>query len=106
MYIITGGAGFIGSALVWELNNRGIEDIIIADHLGTGEKWKNLMRVVDEPLVSTDIVGERIPSIIDAKMVKVIDKKLVKFLAWYDNEEGYTYSLVVHVIKAGLKTLN
>jgi ADP-L-glycero-D-manno-heptose 6-epimerase len=49
MYIITGGAGFIGSALVWELNNRGIEDIIIADHLGTGEKWKNLV-----PLKYTD----------------------------------------------------
>ena len=29
--IVTGGAGFIGSATVWELNNRGIEDIIIVD---------------------------------------------------------------------------
>jgi ADP-L-glycero-D-manno-heptose 6-epimerase len=39
---VTGGAGFIGSAIVWELNNRGIKDIIISDHLGESEKWKNL----------------------------------------------------------------
>ncbi len=42
MYIVTGGAGFIGSAFVWELNRRGIEDILIVDNLGFEEKWKNL----------------------------------------------------------------
>ncbi|MBN2858341.1 MAG: ADP-glyceromanno-heptose 6-epimerase [Candidatus Delongbacteria bacterium] len=42
MILVTGGAGFIGSAVVWELNNRGISDIIISDHLGESEKWKNL----------------------------------------------------------------
>lgn len=41
MIIVTGGAGFIGSALVWDLNQRGIDDILIVDHLGTSEKWKN-----------------------------------------------------------------
>ena len=43
MIIVTGGAGFIGSAIVHELNRRGREDIIIVDHLGTTEKWKNLV---------------------------------------------------------------
>ncbi len=43
MIIVTGGAGFIGSALVRELNNRGITDIIIVDELGNDEKWKNLV---------------------------------------------------------------
>lgn len=42
MYIVTGGAGFIGSAFVWKLNTLGINDIIIVDHLGNSEKWKNL----------------------------------------------------------------
>ncbi len=42
MIIVTGGAGFIGSALVYALNQRGIDDIIIVDTLRYGEKWKNL----------------------------------------------------------------
>ena len=44
MIIITGGAGFIGSAMLWELNGKGEEDIIVVDDLGstTTEKWRNL----------------------------------------------------------------
>jgi len=40
--LVTGGAGFIGSALVWELNRRGCENIVVCDILGTTEKWRNL----------------------------------------------------------------
>ncbi|MCZ6703615.1 MAG: ADP-glyceromanno-heptose 6-epimerase [Ignavibacteria bacterium] len=43
MIIVTGGAGFIGSAAVWELNRRGEKDIIIVDELGKDDKWKNLV---------------------------------------------------------------
>ena len=42
MWIVTGGAGLIGSAVVWQWNKNGITDILIVDHLGTSEKWKNL----------------------------------------------------------------
>ncbi|MFH0977266.1 MAG: ADP-glyceromanno-heptose 6-epimerase [Spirochaetota bacterium] len=42
MIIVTGGAGFIGSAFVWKLNKEGIDDILIVDELGKTEKWKNL----------------------------------------------------------------
>jgi ADP-L-glycero-D-manno-heptose 6-epimerase len=42
MYIITGGAGFIGSAVAWRLNQEGVDDILIVDNLGTTDKWKNL----------------------------------------------------------------
>ena len=41
--LVTGGAGFIGSALVWALNQRGHSDIVITDILGSDEKWKNLV---------------------------------------------------------------
>jgi ADP-L-glycero-D-manno-heptose 6-epimerase len=41
--LVTGGAGFIGSALVWALNQRGHTDIVITDFLGSDEKWKNLV---------------------------------------------------------------
>ena len=40
--LVTGGAGFIGSALVWALNRRGCERIVVCDRLGTDEKWRNL----------------------------------------------------------------
>ncbi len=49
MIVVTGGAGFIGSAIVWQLNQRGEENIIIVDALAESEKWKNLvpLRYID-----------------------------------------------------------
>jgi ADP-L-glycero-D-manno-heptose 6-epimerase len=43
MIIVTGGAGFIGSAFIWKLNNEGIDDILVVDELGESDKWKNLV---------------------------------------------------------------
>ncbi|RJP62797.1 MAG: ADP-glyceromanno-heptose 6-epimerase [Ignavibacteriales bacterium] len=43
MIVVTGGAGFIGSAIVWRLNQLGKDDILIVDELGEDEKWKNLV---------------------------------------------------------------
>ncbi|HQH26216.1 MAG TPA: NAD-dependent epimerase/dehydratase family protein, partial [Oligoflexia bacterium] len=42
MYLVTGGAGFIGSAFLAELNARGVTDIVVVDQLDSSEKWKNL----------------------------------------------------------------
>jgi ADP-L-glycero-D-manno-heptose 6-epimerase len=41
--LVTGGAGFIGSAMVWALNERGFDNILISDRLDTSEKWRNLV---------------------------------------------------------------
>jgi ADP-L-glycero-D-manno-heptose 6-epimerase len=49
--LVTGGAGFIGSRLIHELNNRGIDDIVVADFLGQDERWRNI-----EPLAFADYV--------------------------------------------------
>jgi ADP-L-glycero-D-manno-heptose 6-epimerase len=43
MFIITGGAGFIGSAFAWKLNQESIDEIVIVDSLGESEKWQNLV---------------------------------------------------------------
>jgi ADP-L-glycero-D-manno-heptose 6-epimerase len=40
--LVTGGAGFIGSALVWALNQRGCDNLVVCDILGKDEKWRNL----------------------------------------------------------------
>lgn len=43
MIVVTGGSGFIGSALIWRLNQLGKTDIIVVDHFGENEKYKNLI---------------------------------------------------------------
>lgn len=64
-------------------------------------RWKGIFAVSDGALVSSDIIDDRHASIADLPMTRVVDKRLVKVLAWYDNEAGYTHTLVEHVIKAG-----
>lgn len=63
-------------------------------------RWEGIFTTTDEELVSSDIVGEPWASIADLGMTRVVDGNLVKVLAWYDNEMGYTESLVRHVLKA------
>lgn len=61
--------------------------------------WQKIFSVTEEPLVSSDILGSRYASIADLGLTRVVDGNLVKVMAWYDNEMGYTYSLMEHVIK-------
>jgi glyceraldehyde 3-phosphate dehydrogenase len=64
-------------------------------------RWMPVFDVTDEPLVSSDILGNPHASIADLEMTRVVGGNLVKVMAWYDNEWGYTNSLVEHVIKTG-----
>jgi glyceraldehyde 3-phosphate dehydrogenase len=64
-------------------------------------RWKGIFKTSDEPLVSSDIIGDSYASIADLEMTRVAGGNLVKVLAWYDNEMGYTHTLVQHVIKTG-----
>lgn len=52
--LITGGAGFIGSALAWELNRRGCDRLVIADRLGETDKWRNLAALRFEDYLEAD----------------------------------------------------
>lgn len=68
-------------------------------------RWSGIFAVTTEPLVSSDILGNTYASIADLEMTRVVGGNLVKVLAWYDNEWGYTHTLVEHVIKTGM-TIN
>jgi glyceraldehyde 3-phosphate dehydrogenase len=63
-------------------------------------RWEGIFSATDEELVSSDIIGAPVASIADLGMTRVVDGNLVKVLAWYDNEMGYTETLVRHVLKA------
>lgn len=67
------------------------------------DRWKGVFAVTNVPLVSSDILGESHASLADLAMTRVVGGNLVKVLAWYDNEMGYTHTLVEHVIKTGSK---
>lgn len=60
-------------------------------------RWQGILKVTEDPLVSTDIIGEPYGAIVDALLTRVVDKDLVKIFTWYDNEAGYTSTLVEHV---------
>jgi ADP-L-glycero-D-manno-heptose 6-epimerase len=44
MYVVTGGAGFIGSNIVWALEHLGLGKVIVCDLLGKGDKWRNIAK--------------------------------------------------------------
>jgi len=66
--VITGAAGFIGRNAVAELNSRGFDNLLLVDHLGTDEKWRNLVGLRYEDIVAPDnflaqIQGGKLPAI-------------------------------------------
>ncbi|MFQ6672963.1 MAG: type I glyceraldehyde-3-phosphate dehydrogenase, partial [Candidatus Tectimicrobiota bacterium] len=66
---------------------------------------KGILGLSEEPLVSIDFNGDPRSSIVDAESTRVIDKKMVKVLAWYDNEWAYSVrvvDLLEHIAAQGL----
>ena len=61
-------------------------------------RWDGIMTVTEDPIVSSDIIGEPYGAIVDLAFTKVVDGDLVKVLSWYDNEWGYVATLVKHVV--------
>ena len=100
MIIITGGAGFIGSAFVWKLNQEGIDNIIIVDRLGTSDKWKNLvnLRFVDYihkddflEMVDTDMMPFDVDAIIHMGACSSTTERDADYL-WHNN---YAYTKIL-----------
>ncbi len=60
-------------------------------------RWKNILKVTEDPIVSTDVIGEPYGAIVDLTLTKIADSDLVMLFSWYDNEAGYTATLIEHV---------
>jgi glyceraldehyde 3-phosphate dehydrogenase len=64
-------------------------------------RWKGIVAVTEEPLVSSDIVGRSESCIVDLSLTQLVDGDFLKVFAWYDNEWGYSNRLVEQVINVG-----
>lgn len=60
-------------------------------------RWKGILKVTSDQLVSTDILREPYGAIVDMNFTRVVDGDLVKVLSWYDNEWGYVATLARHI---------
>jgi glyceraldehyde 3-phosphate dehydrogenase len=58
------------------------------------DRYKGILGVSEDPIVSSDIVKDSRASIIDAQLTQVVDGDLVKVMSWYDNEWGYACQMV------------
>lgn len=72
-----------------------VEEInrILSEEAAT-ERYEKVIAVTNEPLVSTDIIGSAFASTVDLEMTRVVDGDLVKIMAWYDNEWGFTNQMI------------
>ncbi len=61
--------------------------------------YKGIVAVTDEPLVSSDFIGCEYSAVVDLGLTQVIDSNLIKVVAWYDNEWGYTTRLVEQLVR-------
>lgn len=65
------------------------------------KRYQGIVDITDEPLVSTDFIGNPASAIVDLSMTQVVDGNMVKVLAWYDNEWGYSCRLAEMALVVG-----
>ena len=105
MFVVTGGAGFIGSAMVWKLNQLGIKNILIVDELGSSEKWKNISGLYFQDYVhKTDfldhLASEKYPAfqaIIHLGAISATSETNADLLI--QNNVRYSQELALHCLK-------
>ena len=65
------------------------------------DRYRSVLGVTTDPLVSSDIVKDPRASIVDLNMTQVVDGDLIKVMSWYDNEWGYSSQLVREALRIG-----
>ena len=95
--VITGSVADITFIAKRDTTTEEVNDILKS--AAKEHRWESVFAVTEEELVSSDIIGSKYASVADLGFTKVVGGNLVKVLAWYDNEVGYTYSLADHMLK-------
>lgn len=93
--------------IVFETQKKADEKSInkIFKKMAKSSRYRGIVEATEEPIVSSDIVGNPASAIVDLSLTKVIEGNLVKIIAWYDNEWGYSNRLVDLVEYMGRKRL-
>lgn len=87
--------GSIADMVFLTKRDTSVEEIVsIFKEEAQSDRYRNILRVSDEELVSSDIIQDPHASIVDLEMTQVVDGNLVKVMSWYDNEWGYTNQLI------------
>ena len=63
--------------------------------------YKGILEATEEPLVSSDIIGNSHSAIVDLSLTQIVGGNMVKVIAWYDNEYGYANRLVEEILMVG-----
>jgi glyceraldehyde 3-phosphate dehydrogenase len=74
--------------------------VVEVNEILTAERYADVVGVSDEPLVSSDIIGDPRASVVDLELTRVIDGDLVKVMSWYDNEWGYANQMLREAMSA------
>ncbi len=80
--------------LVTERETSVDEVVGILEEEARGDRYNGIMGAVHDPIVSSDIIKDPRPSIVDLEMTQVVGGDLVKVMAWYDNEWGYSAQML------------
>lgn len=88
-------AGSIADIVIVTERPTSVEEVVsIFREEADSDRYRGILAVSDDPLVSSDIIQDGHASIVDAEMTQVVDGDLVKIMSWYDNEWGYTSQMV------------
>ena len=112
MIVVTGGAGFIGSAVIWRLNQEGIDDILVVDNLDRSSKWKNLVNRRYLDYVHKSVFIERllsgrwksISAIVHMGACSSTTEKDADYLM--ENNFHYSQALARHALDKGIRFIN
>ena len=105
--LVTGGAGFIGSALVWGLNQRGLDNILISDFLEQGPKWRNLAPLRFADYLEADRLRLQLDKLHDVSLILHLGacSSTTESDARYlmDNNYAYTKELASWALEQGAR---